>query len=34
VGGERLTIGSAIDLSVEEIASRRSGALVDALEAN
>jgi phosphoribosylformylglycinamidine synthase len=33
-GGDRLTIGSAIDLSVEEIASRRAGALVDALEAN
>jgi len=33
-GGDRLTIGSAIDLSVEEIASRRAGALVEALEAN
>jgi phosphoribosylformylglycinamidine synthase len=33
-GGERLTIGTVIDLSVEEIASRRAGALVDALEAN
>jgi phosphoribosylformylglycinamidine synthase len=34
VGGERLTIGNAVDLSVEEIARRRAGALVDALEAN
>jgi phosphoribosylformylglycinamidine synthase len=34
VGGERLTIGHAIDLSVEEIARRRAGALVDALEVN
>jgi hypothetical protein len=33
-GGERLTIGSVIDLTVEEITSRRAGALVDALEAN
>jgi hypothetical protein len=32
VGGDALVIGSLIDLSVEEIASRRERALVDALE--
>jgi phosphoribosylformylglycinamidine synthase subunit PurL len=32
-GGDDLVIGSAINLSVEEIAVRREGALVDALEA-
>jgi phosphoribosylformylglycinamidine synthase II len=34
VGGSRLTIGSAVDLSVEEIARRRAGALSSALESN
>ncbi len=32
VGGERVTIGTFIDLSVEEVATRREGALTDALE--
>ncbi len=32
VGGDRLTIGTFIDLSVEEVATRREGALTDALE--
>jgi phosphoribosylformylglycinamidine synthase len=32
-GGDDLVIGSMINLSVEEIASRREGALVDAIEA-
>jgi phosphoribosylformylglycinamidine synthase len=32
-GGDTLVIGSMIDLSVEEIVTRRDGALVDALEA-
>jgi phosphoribosylformylglycinamidine synthase len=34
VGGDRLTIGTAVDISVDEIATRRVGALVQALEAN
>ena len=34
VGGDRLTIGTTIDLAVREIAQRRSGALVEALESN
>ncbi|MGH3733049.1 MAG: phosphoribosylformylglycinamidine synthase subunit PurL [Acidimicrobiales bacterium] len=34
VGGDRLTIGIEIDLSVETIVSRREGALVGALESN
>jgi phosphoribosylformylglycinamidine synthase subunit PurL len=33
-GGDALVIGSTINLSVDEIAARRTGALVDALEAN
>jgi hypothetical protein len=32
-GGDALVIGSMINLSVKEIAARREGALVDALEA-
>jgi phosphoribosylformylglycinamidine synthase len=32
VGGERLRIGTSLDLSVSEISSRRSGALEEALE--
>jgi phosphoribosylformylglycinamidine synthase len=34
VGGDRLTIGTVIDISVDEIAQRRVGALVEALESN
>ncbi|MGB8179290.1 MAG: phosphoribosylformylglycinamidine synthase subunit PurL [Acidimicrobiales bacterium] len=34
VGGDRLTIGTTIDLAVRAIAQRRSGALVEALESN
>jgi phosphoribosylformylglycinamidine synthase len=34
VGGERLTVGTTIDLAVHEIAQRRAGALVEALETN
>jgi len=33
-GGDALVIGSLINLSVDEIAARREGALVDALDAN
>jgi phosphoribosylformylglycinamidine synthase II len=33
-GGDSLVIGSTINLSIKEIAARREGALVDALEAN
>jgi hypothetical protein len=32
VGGERLRIGSSVDLSVADIATRRSDALEDALD--
>jgi hypothetical protein len=34
VGGDRFTIGATIDIAVDEIAQRRSGALAGALEAN
>jgi phosphoribosylformylglycinamidine synthase len=33
VGGDRVTIGTLIDLAIEEVAARREGALSDALEA-
>jgi phosphoribosylformylglycinamidine (FGAM) synthase-like enzyme len=34
VGGDRLTIGTTIDISVEQISTQRAGALVEALESN
>jgi phosphoribosylformylglycinamidine synthase len=34
VGGDRLTIGTLIDVSVDDISIQRAGALVGALESN